>query len=94
MLIFNSWKAAFIDLLDPIPDVMMIPCKNVGAPTKISILAENAGRVNFAQLDGNFVGLTDSPTFAGAKMKNWEITSLPLDSTLLGLSLKPRLGQI
>ena len=73
---------------------MMIPCKNVGAPTKISILAENAGRVNFAQLDGNFVGLTDSPTFAGAKMKNWEITSLPLDSTLLGLSLKPRLGHI
>jgi len=52
---------------------------------RVNILAENAGRVNFAKLDNNFVGLAADPIFSTARLEKWRITSLPLDEFQIDL---------
>ena len=50
---------------------------------QLDILTENAGRVNFAQLDNNHVGLGDTPYYSGQKLKSWDIYPLPMDQNFI-----------
>ena len=78
----DKFNISTINLLDDIiPDEIKFDCRN-GEQKQISFLAENAGRVNFGQLDGNFAGLTDTPKFTTyfPLSHTWKQTSLPFDA--------------
>lgn len=55
---------------------------NVTRPgTRLDILVENTGRVNFTKaIRGEFAGIVGNVQLAGAVLKGWEIFSLPMDT--------------
>ena len=84
----DTFNISTVNLIDDfIPDEIKFDCRS-GEQKTISFLAENAGRVNFARLDGNFVGLTDTPKFSSyfPLSHNWTQLSLPLDELQLRMA--------
>jgi hypothetical protein len=71
------------DLLTPIVDNIVLPCSG----KKFKILAENAGRVNFAKLDGNFVGMMKNPIFNTGSLRSskWKMTAIPMNNFQINL---------
>ncbi len=52
-----------------------------GEDTKLEILVENMGRINFGQYMKDFKGITDYVTVDGQKQFGWETYNLELDNT-------------
>ena len=89
---FDDTLAGYINLLDSIDDSFDLKCDSVGTKW-LKILTENAGRVNFAKLDNNFVGLAKNPQTDAESANEWIITSLPLDTLQVTLATVGTFGK-
>jgi len=83
----HSYARVYLDgrlagVLDRRLDRMAMPLKVTGKETRLDILVENSGRVNFTDvLRTEKAGITHNVTFAGKPVAGWENYALPLTDT-------------